>query len=96
MYWQSSVSSRLTHKERGIHTRFSVFILGVQFHCMLLVATKMQVLKKVFKRFSEDTFILSAASVTSESNLSNVDPHCGLLAMNVNQRSCPQKAAVLL
>ena len=40
MYWQSTVSSRLTHKERGIHTRFSVFILGVQFHCMLLVATK--------------------------------------------------------
>ena len=39
---QSTVSSRLTHKERGIHTRFSVFILGVQFHCMLLVATKMQ------------------------------------------------------
>ena len=31
MQWQSTVSSRLTLKERGIHTLFPVFILGVQF-----------------------------------------------------------------
>ena len=42
VYWQRTVSSRLTLKERGIHTRFPVFILRVYFHCMLFVATQMQ------------------------------------------------------
>ena len=36
MYWQSTVSSRLTLKERGIRTRFPVFILGVYFHWLIL------------------------------------------------------------
>jgi len=34
--WQGTVSSRLTLKERGIHSRFPVFILGVYFHWSLL------------------------------------------------------------
>ena len=47
MYWQGTVSSRLTLKERGIriHTCFGpAFIFGVYVHCMLymFVATKMQ------------------------------------------------------
>ena len=36
VYWQGTVSSRLTLKERGIHTRFPVLILGVYFHWLLL------------------------------------------------------------
>ena len=45
VYWQGTVSSRLALKDRGIHTRFPVFILGrvFFFHCLLFVATKMQV-----------------------------------------------------
>ena len=35
MYWQSTVSSWLTLKERGIHTRFPVLILGVCYRLIL-------------------------------------------------------------
>ena len=36
VYWQGTVSSRLTLKERGMHTRFTVFLLHVYFHWWIL------------------------------------------------------------
>ena len=31
VYWQGTISSSLTVKERAIHARFPVFVLGVHF-----------------------------------------------------------------
>ena len=57
VYWHGTVSSRLTLKEQGIHSRFPVFILGVYFHCRLLFEIRCigRVLLVLGSRLKNDT-----------------------------------------